>query len=327
MIPGPRRNRKIIRSLTLLSGTLVLLMGLCLALLLVPEKMTQAVYHGAGRPGDDAYAKLVDDNRKSLIQILAAIAAFIGFFLTWKGIQLTNRSVQLTQEGQRLNDEANRLNRELSRKGQISDIFTRATEQLGSEKLEVRLGGVYGFGRLVDYASEDIERRSISDILSAFVRGRAALGDACGEGERPAMDVQAALTVLGRLPYKQHADASYLDLSRTDIRNANLRGANLSQSAFVGSNLSFVIFTEARLEEADLRNASLVGADLSGACLSGARVQGSDWSNVTMAEADLRGLDLSSCVTISSDALASAIGDSSTVLPPGYQRPASWLRT
>jgi hypothetical protein len=42
----------------------------------------------------------------------------------------------------------------LTQQGQITDRYTKAIEQLGAEKLEVRLGGIYALGR--DHQGESV---------------------------------------------------------------------------------------------------------------------------------------------------------------------------
>src|SRR4051812_10346009 len=56
----------------------------------------------------------------------------------------------------------------LNRRGQATERFTRAVDQLGSDKLDVRLGGIYALEQLA-FDSER-EHESIMEILSAYVR-------------------------------------------------------------------------------------------------------------------------------------------------------------
>src|SRR5437763_9967495 len=56
----------------------------------------------------------------------------------------------------------------LNRRGQITDRFTRAVDQLGNEKLDVRLGGIYALERLARESRDD--HAAIVEILTAYVR-------------------------------------------------------------------------------------------------------------------------------------------------------------
>jgi hypothetical protein len=58
---------------------------------------------------------------------------------------------------------------EIGQEGQITERFTRAIDQLGSESIDVRLGGIYALDRLAKNSSKDQD--AITEILSAYVRG------------------------------------------------------------------------------------------------------------------------------------------------------------
>ena len=60
-----------------------------------------------------------------MAQIIGGTVILFGLYFTWQQITLTNKQLNISYEGQ------------------ISERFTRAIDQLGSEKLEVRVGGVY----------------------------------------------------------------------------------------------------------------------------------------------------------------------------------------
>jgi hypothetical protein len=117
------------------------------------------------------------------------------------------------------------------------------------------------------------------EVLTAFVRGHApwpphpdsAYGpdtpiDGLPELQVRAVDVQAAMTVLGRRP--QGHQSGRLDLHSVDLRNANLVGA--------------------QLQRADLGGAQLQGADLSGAQLQGADLSGAQLQHAYLVVADSR---------------------------------------
>jgi hypothetical protein len=56
----------------------------------------------------------------------------------------------------------------LNRRGQITERFTRAIEQLGDDKIEIRLGGIYALERIAHESPE--EHGPILEVLSAYVR-------------------------------------------------------------------------------------------------------------------------------------------------------------
>ena len=94
------------------------------------------------------------------------------------------------------------LSFQLAREGHVTDRYTKAIEQLGSERLDVRLGAIYALERIMIDSSRD--HPTIVEVLAAFVREHAsAAPNSAGNGEQTEQqsplgtDVQAAVTVLG----------------------------------------------------------------------------------------------------------------------------------
>lgn len=101
----------------------------------------------------DQHAADVGRVRTALLALLAGVLAAMGTFYTARRYSL------------------NRKGHELDRQGQITERFTRAVDQLGSEKLDVRLGGIYALERLASESHDDYA--AIVEILSAYVREHA----------------------------------------------------------------------------------------------------------------------------------------------------------
>jgi hypothetical protein len=59
----------------------------------------------------------------------------------------------------------------LAQQGHITDRYTRAIEQLGSDKQDVRLGGIYALERIAKDSAQD--GATIAEVLTALIRGRA----------------------------------------------------------------------------------------------------------------------------------------------------------
>src|ERR1700733_10302013 len=163
---------------------------------------------------------------------------------------------------------------------QQNERFMRAIDQLGHPALDVRLGGIYSLERLAQESPED--HGPIIEILAAFVREHAPWpsrvtarsGDGHGQGRgsarggngnerrsRPATDVQAAVTILGRRTLA-YDTAAPIALPHTALAGAMLTGAH-----FEGAMLSGANFEGADLFKANLRTADLEGANLRGAGL------------------------------------------------------------
>ena len=112
----------------------------------------------------------------------------------------------------------------LSREGQVTDRYTKAIEQLGHEKLDVRIGGIYALERIARDSAKD--HPTVMEVLTAFIRehSREPWPPPHPEQERlPRPDVQAAVTVAGRRDAKR--DILPIDLAGADLAGANLDGA------------------------------------------------------------------------------------------------------
>jgi hypothetical protein len=224
-------------------------------------------------------AKLQNDARTTLVQALGGAALLIGLYFTLRNLQLTQDK-------------------------QITEHYTRAVEQLGSDKLEVRLGAIYALERIARDSERD--HWPIMEILTAYVRE-----NACWEEEQPRSeeesapsdphprpnkqpsprfptDIQAILTVLGRRTRTFGKGEEHgLDLSHTNLSRANLWGAQLQRASLWGAQLQ-----RARLGFAQLQGARLGNTHLQGANLTIAQLQGADLGLAQLQGADLRGAQL-----------------------------------
>jgi hypothetical protein len=144
----------------------------------------------------------------------------------------------------------------LTQQGQFADRYTKAIAQLGDDKLDVRLGGIYALERIAIDSKRD--HPTVVEVLSAYVRERSgpirlvrpinrrtAHPPTLGKQLKLSVDVQAALTVLGRLPLR--TGVSRGDLSYANVTGASLIGANLTQGEI---RLEEVRLGEVRPEEA-----------------------------------------------------------------------------
>jgi len=237
-------------------------------------------------------------------------------------------SVLLVAIGLFYTNDQNRKQQELAERGQVTDRFTKAIDQLGSDKLDVRLGGIYALERLMRDSVED--RRNIVEVLSTYVREHAPRTGATRarvatpsptaldpRERRLATDVQAALTVLARRPIEignilQVVDLSGTGLAGADLESAQLNNASLARSDLSGTNLAGADFgsadlrgtslaganllladlSSADLEEADLKGASLVAAKFNAANLAGVDLTGANLDRVDLTTADLWAADL-----------------------------------
>lgn len=202
----------------------------------------------------------------------------------------------------------------INREGQITERFTRAIEHLGqsgSDKLDVRLGGIYALERIA--RDSRIDRGPIVEILTAFLREHSRTARDGGVVEsaseqkavhRLGTDTQAAVTVLTRQLWAndQVFDLSFVNLAGANLHHANLTGADLAGADLSGANLVGANLSFANLLFADLANASLTRADLTYAqlnqasltlaFLTGANLTGANLNRASLASAFLDDADL-----------------------------------
>jgi len=105
----------------------------------------------------DARVKLQNDLRTTALQAIAGLAVLAGAVLAFQQLTEDRRQATATQE--------------LTRQGQASERFTRAIDQLGSDHLDVRLGGIYALERIARDSPGD--RPTIGEVLTAYLRGHA----------------------------------------------------------------------------------------------------------------------------------------------------------
>jgi uncharacterized protein YjbI with pentapeptide repeats len=291
--------RRRLSQLLLLVAALVVLAGVCaLVIRFAPSWLVST----NGLTGTARLTELSRARIGLIVIILGAIAGGVAIYL--------------------LRSSANER-REENRERMLIERFMRAVDQLGHPAMDVRLGGIYSLERLAREAPED--HPPIMEILAAYVREHASVGPraggragngarpgasaAGGPGDarpRPATDVQAALTVVGRREMAYDTDAP-IALSHTALAGATLTGAHLERALLSGANLEGADLFKAHLGAADLEGASLRsaglllanlndtvlwGANLEGARLYGANLEGAALKGANLKNAGLTGANL-----------------------------------
>jgi uncharacterized protein YjbI with pentapeptide repeats len=196
------------------------------------------------------------------------------------------------------------------RQRRITESFSKAVEQLGSDKLELRLGGIYSLERISKESPDDYW--TAMENLAAFVRERSRRNEAeqtsldleqrlsrcayslwqrAGQpsgraeefwakavktkadlGERPPADIAAVLTVIKRRSKESREREAAMNWS-FDLSGAILKQADLRFVDLRRANLSYVQLTGAQLEESHLEEANLMHADLKSANLFHANLE------------------------------------------------------
>ncbi|GGR21795.1 hypothetical protein GCM10010168_44360 [Actinoplanes ianthinogenes] len=316
------------------------------ALVLLPGMV---VDHDLGGRPVTAQERLtaINNVRGTLLQTTAGIVVFLGALATWRQLRVSQATLRITQEGH------------------LTGQFSRAVDQLGSDKQDVRIGGLLALRRLAEHSERD--RDAVISTMAAFLRTHQPWSSTAEPDinkilplETRAPDSQLALTCVGVLGRFERADP-WLNLSLTDLRRADFDGlwlnrmnfdraslesaslfaANLTRASLVSVNLRHAslrraVLTEARCVLADCRGALLVEslltgadftrADLRKAQLRKARAGTAVFRDADLRDADLRGADLSAA-DLDGARLDGAVASDQTRWPAGFDVQAAGIVT
>jgi hypothetical protein len=222
------------------------------------------------RTSSPTRAQEISDVRTALLALLGGLIAIAGAIYTVKTFRL-------------------------SKQRQVTDRLTRAIDQMDSDAVDIRLGGILALERLGREAPA--ERGQIMDILAGFVRERSAtfqLLPPTGSGPQSSgADVQAAVRAIGRRDKREARRMEHiLDLSGVDLRGAKLVGGNYSGVTFDGAHLEGADLSGADLAGSTARGAHLDGADMTGAILTDALLIGAHARSAELRFAELRRVNL-----------------------------------
>jgi uncharacterized protein YjbI with pentapeptide repeats len=181
-----------------------------------------------------------DNFRKTVGQALGGAAVLIGAVVAYlQFAQQQQTASQQILEQHQASEKSLRASQDLLISNQVSKGF----EQLASDKLAMRLGGIYALEGVMK--GSDQYHQPVLEALCAFVR-ESTKGNASDE---TATDVQAALTVIGRRGPGEgginlqsaripKAELSRADLAVADLHRATLRGADLHRATLRGADLN-----------------------------------------------------------------------------------------
>ncbi|MDH6553720.1 hypothetical protein M2160_007820 [Streptomyces sp. SAI-117] len=280
----PWHDRQVRRraAAALLAGTGLLVLGTVFVVL--PGMVVDHDLAGASVAAQDRL-KAVNDVRTTLFQVVGGLVLLFGAYATWRQLRVSQEGLRATQEGY------------------VTDRFSRAVDQLGSDKLDVRIGGLHALWRIAEQSARD--REAIISIQAAYLRTHLPWPPAGPESpaadmsindiaplETRAADAQVALTALGVLCRQR--EQSWVNLSGTDLRRADCDGlwfpeVNLDRACMEAAGLYHANLTQASLVSVNLRH-----ADLTTAVLRRTRCVLADVRAAKLVETDLRDADFTS---------------------------------
>lgn len=200
----------------------------------------------------------------------------------------------------------------VAQEGHITDRFTKAVEQLGSENVTVRIGGVYALKRI---AQDSIVRDHISvmDVLTNFIRyspyakvQREALQDAeaYDEFQEASRNNRAIPANTPPPKYPRFIDCPDIIAAIETIQSRSPKQRNIEKNrnyvpSLKNADFSFLILNDVDLSKLDLNGAYLkyanvLGVNLSHVDLSHGEYQGIDLSDAVLSEIDMSESDLRS---------------------------------
>jgi uncharacterized protein YjbI with pentapeptide repeats len=266
-------------------------------------------------------------------KLLFVLAGILGVpFLVWR--------IWILDQQKRIADQQQKTGQETY----YTNFLKNAIDQLGALRgdnepnIEHRIAAIWALEKL----ARDYEQLHwpVMEILCSYIRGRVGIPTGSGGGSgTPQVDVQTALTVIGRRSKdqrnweiqrrektgrKERLDLSNCDLSGAQMpahhfERANFRGSLfLSQANLNGAYLNGVDMSEARLEGADLNEADLEDAQFISAHLEQAQLN-AQLQGTILNDAHLEGAFLTTAKGLTLDQLAQAWGDKDTNLPSGLR--------
>jgi Pentapeptide repeats (8 copies) len=261
-----------------------------------------------------------NDARGVMVQVAGGLVLLLGAYVTWRQLKAAQDQLTIAQESQ------------------LTQRFAQAVDQLGSEQIVVRIGGIYALERVARNSPADAG--AVAELLCSYIRQHAprvpdgaassAANNAASSAANNAThgassgdvhvseyfevrsaDVRTALFVLKKGTIRPEGDEP-LRLLGTDLRRIGLDNARLAGADLEGADLGWVWLRGACLDGADLHNADLRDAHLDGASLVGAELVGAQLQGAHLEGASLLGADLDRA------RLAGATADDATIWPDGF---------
>jgi Pentapeptide repeats (8 copies) len=142
--------------------------------------------HDVGSAAGSLHETALDNARGRLLTLSAGLFAAGALIFTARNFTVSRQTLELTEQGQ------------------VTERYTKAIEQLGSDKLDVRIGGIYALERIARDSARD--HPTVMEVLAAFIREHSrepwpvpeATISRGREDRFPRPDAQAALTLIGR---------------------------------------------------------------------------------------------------------------------------------
>lgn len=237
----------------------------------------------------------ITTTRASLLAVLAGIGALLSVLINGRNSLIASNTLQENARAYAATETDRRRELELREKQlgadekdalqrRVTDLYTKASELLGSEAPAVRLAGIYALERL---AQENFDQRqTVVEVLTSYLRMPLDPRGATDEelASRSDREVRsAAASVLRRhRKYSEMEEATYRDAPQFwEVDALDFRGADLSG----------FIMGSADWEGADFRNTHLAGTNLQSCKINGGSFHSADLTNAWFFNTNLANCD------------------------------------
>lgn len=245
------------------------------------------------------------------------VGGLVGFALTVWRVWCVDRQTQVTE------------------RAHVTDRFLKASEQLGSKEMAVRLGGLFSLWATGRDSRIESEKMAVLDILCAFIRSptpdKESLANSDDESDAnpesrvstdsssgPIIvknktkcalrnDVDSALNLVMRgismfcLDTKYTVELTGAMLRQIRLESASLRSFNIEGSCFANGSLFRCDFVNANLSGSDLSNSFVIASTFDNATLrqsdfTHADCSNSSFDNVNFRKANFDHSNFASCI-------------------------------
>ena len=132
------------------AGIVAVVLGLAVIWILFVPAADWLAHHDVGSVKGPLHETALDNARGRLLTLGAGLFAAGALIFTARNFAVSRRTLELTEQGQ------------------VTDRYTKAIEQLGSGKLDVRIGGIYALERIAHDSARDLP--TVLEVLTAFIR-------------------------------------------------------------------------------------------------------------------------------------------------------------
>lgn len=235
----------------------------------------------------------VGTTRTGIVTGFLGLGALLGLVINNTSARAAIASAEAAVANSRVAFETLRV----TERGHLTDRYAKAIEQIGDDKLAVRLGGIYGLQQYVEDSDRPGDQRTVVEVLSAFVRDKldGFGGSDPGRGGAPGPDVLAAVSVLAQLPHREGVVRAYISGSlfhSVDISEARLRRGDFRCVRIDSVFIRCADLTRINLDGADFEGARMIRCNLTRASLRGTILRMGIMPRSTLHRADLEGADL-----------------------------------